>query len=407
MIVVLPVVKIALRSLKVNKMRSGLTMLGIIIGVAAVITMLSVGEGARVSLAKAIESLGSNLILVVPGSTTSSGARMGSGGVTTLVPGDAAAIEDECSAVEAASPIVRGTAQVIYRERNWSTGVIATTESYELTRDATVMEGRFINRQDVDGRTKNCIIGETIVEELFGSEDPIGKVIRVNKVPFTVVGVLTPKGQSPRGDDQDDIIIVPLSTGMSRLFGKTYLNAIMVSARSPELLDKAVDQMTALLRQRHRIPQGGDDDFTIRNLTEMLAAAETQTKIMTLLLGAVASVSLLVGGIGIMNIMLVSVTERTREIGIRMAIGAKSRDILMQFLVEAVVLSVMGGIIGILLGVGFSAVISSLSAQFQTIVSVWSVVLSFGFAAAVGIFFGYYPARKAAALDPITALRYE
>jgi len=405
--IVLPVVKIALRSLKVNKMRSGLTMLGIIIGVAAVITMLSVGEGARVSLAKAIQSLGSNLVLIVPGSTTSSGARMGSGGVTTLVREDAEAIEQECSAIAAAAPIVRGNAQVVYHERNWSTSVLGTNESYSTTRDVGVTEGRFINRQDVDGRTKNCLIGRTVVEELFGGEDPMGKVIRVKKVPFTVVGVLESKGQSPIGQDQDDVIIVPITTAQSRLFGITHVNAIMATAKSGDLLQKAVDQVTALLHQRHRIPEGGDDDFTIRNLTEMLATAETQTKIMTLVLGAVASVSLLVGGIGIMNIMLVSVTERTREIGIRMAIGAKSRDILMQFLVEAVVLSVMGGIIGILLGVGLSGAISSLSAQFQTIVSVWSVVLSFGFAAAVGIFFGYYPARKAAALDPITALRYE
>jgi len=403
---VLPAIRIALRGLRVNKMRSGLTMLGIIIGVSAVITMLAVGEGARTSLADSIKSLGSNLILIVPGSTTSGGVRMGSGNTTTLVRGDADAIIKECSAVEAVGPIVRGTAQLVYEDRNWGTSVMGVTDQYETVRDWPVVEGRFLTSQDDDGRTKNCLIGQTVAEQLFGMQDPIGKVIRVKKVPFIVVGLLEKKGQSPQGQDQDDIVMVPLSTAMSRLFGVTSLNAIMAKGKSLEQMDRGVRQIQELLHQRHRVQEGEDEDFSIRNLTEMLAMAESQTKIMAILLGSVASVSLLVGGIGIMNIMLVSVTERTREIGIRMAVGAKSRDILLQFLIEAVVLSMMGGLIGILFGVGLSRAIGGFS-SFETNVTAFSIILSFGFSAAVGVFFGFYPARKAAMMDPIEALRYE
>ena len=403
---ILPTVRIAMRGLRVNKMRSILTMLGIIIGVAAVITMLAVGEGAKASLAKSIASLGSNMILVIPGSTTSGGARMGSGNTNTLVVDDVQAIANEASAVEAAAPIVRGGAQVVYADRNWSTQILGTSADYEVVREWPVTSGRFLNRQDVDGRTKNCLIGTRIVEELFGDEDPVNKVIRIKSVPFTVVGVLEAKGQSPNGQEQDDVIMVPVTTAMTRLFGATSLNAIMVKGRSNDLLGKAVEQITQLLHQRHKIPEGEDDDFSVRNLSEMLAMAETQTKIMAALLGSVAGVSLLVGGIGIMNIMLVSVTERTREIGIRMAVGAKGRDILMQFLIEALVLSLLGGFFGIMLGVGLSAIVDAFS-QFKTHITIFSVALAFCFSAAVGIFFGFYPARKAAAMDPITALRYE
>ncbi|HLB25237.1 MAG TPA: ABC transporter permease [Nitrospirota bacterium] len=401
-----PAITIALRGLRVNKMRSALTMLGIIIGVAAVITMLAVGEGARVSLAKSIASLGSNMILVVPGSTTSGGARMGSGNVNTFVYEDVEAITGEASAVEAAAPIVRGSAQVIYADRNWSTSVLGTTADYEYVRDWRVTRGRFLTKQDVDGRTKNTLIGTAVADELFGGEDPQGKIIRIKNVPFTVVGVLEKKGQSPNGQDQDDVLIVPMTTAQSRLFGITHLNAAMVKGRSLDQMDRAVEQLTSILRQRHKIAEGEDDDFTVRNLTEMLSMAEMQTKIMSILLGSIASVSLLVGGIGIMNIMLVSVTERTREIGIRMAVGAKENDILLQFLIEALVLSLIGGVVGIAIGVGGSLIIGAFS-TFETHVSVFSVVLAFCFSAAVGIFFGFYPARKAARMDPITALRYE
>jgi putative ABC transport system permease protein len=402
---ILPTLKIAFRGLRVNKMRSALTMLGIIIGVAAVITMLAVGEGAKQSLAQSIASLGSNMILVIPGSTTSGGARMGTGNTTTLVPEDAQAMVGE-SAIDSAAPLVRGTGQVVFQDRNWSTSIIGTTEDYELVREWPVSKGRFIIKQDVDGRTKNCLVGQTVVDEIFGDEDPIGKIIRIKQVPFTVVGVLEAKGQSPGGQDQDDTVIVPLSTAMSRLFGITSVHAIMVKGKSNDQMDRAVDQVTALLRQRHKITEGEDDDFSVRNLSEMLATAEAQTRIMAILLGSVASVSLLVGGIGIMNIMLVSVTERTREIGIRMAVGAKERDILLQFLIEAVVLSLIGGVIGIMLGFGLSTAVAAFS-QFKTSVSVYSVLLSFLFSAAVGIFFGFYPAKKAAGMDPISALRYE
>jgi len=403
---ILPAVKIALRGLRVNKMRSGLTMLGIIIGVAAVITMLAVGEGASSSLAKSIASVGSNMILVIPGSTTSGGARMGTGNTSTLVPADAEALAKECPSVENAAPLVRGSAQVVNGDRNWSTSVLGVTETYEAVREWPVIKGRSFIRQDVDSGAKLCVLGQSVVDQLFGDEDPIDKSIRIKKVPFTVIGVLDKKGQSPNGQDQDDTILVPLTTAQGRLFGTTSLNAIMVKGKSLDQMDKTIAEITALLRQRHKLQEGEDDDFSVRNLAEMLSMAAAQTKIMAMLLGCIASISLLVGGIGIMNIMIVSVTERTREIGIRMAVGAKGRDILMQFLIEAVVLSITGGVIGIALGVALAKIVGSFT-QFETLVTPLSVVLSFGFAAAVGIFFGYYPARKAAAMDPITALRYE
>jgi putative ABC transport system permease protein len=401
--------KIALRALRVNKMRSFLTMLGIIIGIAAVIAMVAIGAGAEKMISDQISSIGSNLILVIPGSTTSGGLRIGAGGAQTLTYDDAKAIKTECPSVEAVAPTVRGSAQVVFGNQNWSTIVMGATPEMVQVREWAVVEGRNFTQSDVDGATKNCIIGQTVAENLFGSSDPIGKIIRIRKVPFTVVGLLDRKGQSPQGQDQDDVIFIPLSTAQRKLFGSQHPNtvgAMMVKAKSSDDLAKAEEEVTALLDQRHRIGPSRERDYTVRNLSEILAVSEQSSKVMSLLLGAVASISLLVGGIGIMNIMLVSVTERTREIGIRMAIGAKQRDILFQFLTEAVLLTTCGGIIGMALGVGGATVVSKIL-EWPTLVSLQAIVIAFVFSGGVGIFFGFYPARKAAALNPIEALRYE
>ncbi len=403
--------KIALRALQVNKMRSGLTMLGIVIGVAAVIAMVAVGAGASASIAEQIQSIGSNLIIVLSGSTTSGGIRLGSGSALTLTEDDAWAIAREIPAVEMAAPTMRGTAQIVYGNQNWSTLIRGGTPEYLGVREWAVAYGRPITAPDVTGAGKVALMGQTVVENLFGDADPLGQIIRIKNVPFTVIGVLTPKGQSSSGRDQDDAVIIPLSTAKKRVLGVSQANvrsvsAILVRARASELINEVVEQTTALLRQRHRIQSGQEDDFTVRNLSDILAAREESARTMALLLGAIASVSLLVGGIGIMNIMLVSVTERTREIGLRMAVGARGRDILTQFLIEAFTLALIGGIMGILIGIGASKLLS-LFAQWETLISPGAIVVAFCFSAAVGIFFGYYPARKAASLDPIEALRYE
>ena len=401
--------KIALRALRVNKMRSFLTMLGIIIGIAAVIAMVAIGAGAEKMISEQISSIGSNLILVIPGSTTSGGLRIGAGGAQTLTYDDAKAIKAECPAVEAVAPTVRGSAQVVYGNQNWSTIVLGATPEMVEVREWTLAAGRNFTQSDVDGATKNCIIGQTVADNLFGSVDPVGKIIRIKKVPFVVVGLLGRKGQSPQGQDQDDVIFVPLRTAQRKLIGSQFPNtvgAMMVKAKSSEELKKAEEEVTALLDQRHRIGPSRERDYTVRNLSEILAVSEQSSKVMSLLLGAVASISLLVGGIGIMNIMLVSVTERTREIGIRMAIGAKQRDILLQFLTEAVLLTTCGGIIGMAVGVGGAKVVAKLI-EWPTLVSAQAIVIAFVFSGGVGIFFGFYPARKAAALNPIEALRYE
>jgi len=404
-------VQIALRALRVNKLRSALTMLGIIIGVSAVIAMMAVGSGARERIAEQIRSIGSNVIIILSGSTTSGGIRLGSGSVLTLTEDDATAIAREVPAAEAAAPTMRGTAQVVFGNQNWSTVIQGATPEYLVVREWPVVSGRDITPQDVDGAAKVVLLGQTVAGNIFGDSDPLGEIIRIKKVPFTVVGVLAAKGQSAWGQDQDDIVVIPLSTAKRKVLGVSQANArsvgaIIVRARGPEWMDEAVEQMTVLLRQRHRLQPGQEDDFTVRNLSEVFAAQEESARTMSLLLGAIASVSLLVGGIGIMNIMLVSVTERTREIGIRMAVGARERDILTQFLIEAVTLSLIGGIVGIGLGVGGSALLSLL-AQWETLIAPKAILLAFVFSTVVGVFFGYYPARKAASLDPIEALRYE
>lgn len=401
--------KISLRSLWANKMRSGLAILGVIIGVGAVIAMIAVGRGASLQIESHISSMGSNILIIVPGTTTSGGVRMGAGTQQSLSLDDAIAIEEECSAVSHVSPELSGVAQVVYGNRNWSTGVIGTTEGMMDVHNWSVSSGRFLTDQDVRSSTKVAVIGETVAYELFGNANPVGEIIRIKKVPFQVVGVLAPKGQSAFGSDQDDVIFVPVTTAQKRLFGTPFprmVRRISVKARDAESIYLAQEQITALLRQRHRIGPNQDDDFTVRNLTQAMEAAQQSTQAMTLLLGAIASVSLLVGGIGIMNIMLVSVTERTREIGIRMAVGARPRDIRLQFLIEAFLLSVIGGIAGIALGALLSQTLALLF-DWSTSISPSSILLAFGFSGFVGVFFGFYPAYKASLMDPIEALRYE
>ena len=408
---VLASIRIALRALRVNRMRSALTMLGIIIGVAAVIAMVAVGSGATARIQEQIQSIGSNLIVVLPGTITSSGIRLGSGARATLTEDDAKAIAAECPAVAVVAPTVRGGAQVISGESNWATSIQGTTPEYLLIRDLGMAAGRAFTDQDVDAAAKVALIGDTVAHNLFGSADPVNQIIRIKNVPFTVIGLLEAKGQSPSGQDQDDVVLMPISTAKQKVLGNNAANArsvgsLMVQATGANAMDEAQHEMEALLRQRHRIQLGQEDDFTIRNLSELFAAQEGSARVMSILLGAIASVSLIVGGIGIMNIMLVSVTERTREIGLRLAVGAKTHDILSQFLVEAVTLSVLGGVVGIIIGSAASALISYF-AKWSTLVSPTAIALAFAFSGLVGIFFGYYPARKAAMLDPIDALRYE
>ena len=402
-------IKISFRALWVNKMRSALTMLGIIIGVGAVIAMIAVGTGASQQISAQIASMGSNLLIILPGSTSSGGVRMGAGSQPTLSMGDAEAILRECPAVAEVGPVLGGVAQVVVGHLNWSTGVSGTTPGMLAVRDWALSAGRPFTQQDVKSATKVCLLGQTVVENLFGDQNPVGQTIRIKNVPFTVIGVLAEKGQSAQGQDQDDTIMIPVTTAQKKLFGTQFpgmVRVIMVKARSAEDLSAAEKQITELLRQRHHIGQKQDNDFTVRNLTQIMQAAQQSSKVMTLLLGAIASVALLVGGIGIMNIMLVSVTERTREIGIRMAIGAKTWDIRLQFIIEALTLSLIGGVIGIIGGVSTAVILSSLSG-WPTVVSILSILLAFSFSGFIGIFFGFFPAYKASLLNPIDALRYE
>ena len=407
----LATLQIALRALRVNKLRSVLTMLGIIIGVGAVITMIAVGGGAQARVAEQIKSLGSNLMIIIPGSTTSGGVRLGSSSAQSLTEDDAWAITREVPEVQTSAPSTRGSGQIVAGNNNWSTVVYGVTPEYLEVRDWTIVSGRGFEPQEVSGAGKVAIIGQSVARQLFGDADPVDQQIRIRKVPFTIVGMLDKKGQSMMGTDQDDVILVPLSTARNRLFGNPQgklrrVGVISVKVRDGQNMKDAEDRIRELMRQRHKLQPGTEDDFTIRNLTEILQAQEASSKVLTLLLAAVASVSLLVGGIGIMNIMLVSVTERTREIGLRMAVGARAGDILKQFLVEAVTLSLIGGLLGIALGLAGSLAIGQF-AGWRTSLSPASIVLAVGFAAAIGIFFGFYPARKASRLLPIEALRYE
>ncbi len=401
------IIRIALRALARNKMRSILTMMGIIIGVGAVIAMLGVGQGARQTMQEQIQAMGSNLLFVGAGTVTRSGMHLGWGSTKTLIYDDMLAILRECPAAHAAAPGTSANAQIVFGNDNWATHLNGTEPQYFDIRNWPFQEGSGFTQDDVTMAANVAVIGETVRKNLFGATDPVGQTLRVNNLPFRVTGVLTPKGMSAAmSDDQDDIILVPLTTMQKKITGQPWLRWIMVSAVSRQGSYSAQEQITALLRDRHRIRPGANDDFSVRNLADMADVADEAGRVMTLLLASIASVSLIVGGIGIMNIMLVSVTERTREIGVRMAIGATERNLQQQFLVEAVVLSLMGGTIGILFGLGASYLITQ-TLGWPVLISPVVIVIAVLFSMAVGVFFGFYPARKAAQLDPIEALRYE
>jgi putative ABC transport system permease protein len=408
---ILGLLRVAMRALAVNKLRSALTMLGIIIGVAAVIVMIAMGAGAQARVEEQIRSLGSNLLLILSGTTTAGGVRMGFGSNQTISEDDAAAIPREIPQTMAA-PALRGTAQVVWGNQNWSTVIFGVTPEYIEVRQWELADGRLFDASDMAGATKVCLIGQTVARQLFGGSDPLGQAIRIRRVPFTVIGVLESKGQSMMGTDQDDLILMPISTARKRVLGASNLakqrsvGTIWVKVREGYDMKAAEEQVRALLRQRHRLQPGQDDDFSLRNLEEVAATQEASSRVLALLLAAVASVSLLVGGIGIMNIMLVSVTERTREIGLRMAVGARTRDILGQFLVEAVTLSLIGGLVGVALGMAAAFGIAQL-AGWRIVLAPEAVLLAVAFAFVIGVFFGFYPARKAARLNPVEALRFE
>jgi putative ABC transport system permease protein len=402
-------IKVAFKSIVKNKMRTLLTMLGIIIGVGAVIVMVAIGKGAEKRIQDQISSMGTNLITIFPGSMQSRGVRFGPDSGVQLTLDDVERIRKNSTLTVAVSPMVRSGAQIIGGSGNWSTSVWGVSEQYLEIRDWPLSSGEFFSNADIRAQNKVCVVGQTIVKNLFANEDPVGQQLRVRNVPFKIIGVLKEKGQGAFGQDQDDLLIAPYSTVLYRLSGiggHVHIHQILVRAASLEQMEQAQAELTAIMRDAHKIPEGADDDFTVRNQTDIAATAQETSNVLTMLLASIASISLLVGGIGIMNIMLVSVTERTHEIGIRMAIGARGRDIMVQFLIEAVVLSLSGGLIGVL--VGFLATwIVNMATDWNTVIAPLNVLLSFGFAGAVGVFFGYYPARKAAALNPIEALRYE
>ncbi len=408
---VLASARIAVRALRVNKLRSALTMLGIVIGVGAVIAMVAVGSGAQARVAEQIQSLGANVIIIWPGTVNQGGVRLGAGAQATLSEDDAWAIQRDIQLVQVVAPYVRGNAQVVYSNLNWATGILGVTPEYFPARDWEVISGRQLTQEEVDGASKVALVGQTVARNLFGDDDPLGQVIRIKKVPFTIIGLMDRKGQNTWGQDQDDQILIPLSTAKTKVLGGNQVKgravgAITIKVREAALMKEAEQEIRELIRQRHRIQPFQDDDFNLRNLSEVLESQEAASRVLTTLLAAIASVSLLVGGIGIMNIMLVSVTERTREIGLRMAVGARGRDILTQFLVEAVTLSLIGGAIGVGFGLLASHAIAYF-AEWRTLLQLEAILLAFSFSAAVGIFFGFYPARKAAGLNPIDALRYE
>jgi putative ABC transport system permease protein len=398
--------KVATQSILKNKLRTMLTMLGIVIGVGAVIVMVAVGHGAQSQIERQIRSLGTNLILVLPGSTAQGGASQGAGTFNRLTIEDATKLRRDGSTFAAVSPVINTRAVVIGGQGNWRTSINGVSPDFLTIRDWSVTSGDFFTAADVSASRKIAILGATVASNLFPGTDPVGAQIQIGHVPFTVTGVLAQKGQSAGGQDQDDVVLMPYTTAQNRLSGNVRLGQILVSTSSANEIPAAQDEIRTLMRESHRLSDGADDDFTVRNQTEIAAAATSTTAVMSGLLAAIAGVSLVVGGIGIMNIMLVSVTERTREIGIRMAIGARGSDVLTQFLVESIVMSVLGGIVGLAAGFGGAALLGHITG-WSTATPASAVFMAVGFSAAVGVFFGYYPARKAAALNPIQALRYE
>ena len=399
-------IKMAIDGMISNKLRTLLTLLGIIIGVGAVIAMVSLGFGVKEQIKDNISRLGSNLLIVQSGGRTATGARIQAGSGARLTYEDAKAIEKNIDGIKHVAPIVSRGYQMVVGNQNWTSNVQGSTPNLIDIRDYTVEEGRNISDRDMDGRDRVCVIGKTIVDNLFPEGDPVGKTIRINKAPFKVVGVLGEKGQSSNGQDQDDIVVVPLTTAMNRMMGITYVNNITIQAQNENVIDNVQAEVENLLRVRHRIKNSDDDDFSVRNLAALMDTMMSTANTITMLLGCIAAISLLVGGIGIMNIMLVSVTERTREIGIRKALGATYNNILLQFLIESAVIGIIGGFLGVVLGIGASYAISTF-AEWKTVISIPIIIISVVFSVGIGVFFGIYPARKAALLDPIEALRYE
>ena len=399
--------KVAMNALRRNKMRSFLTMLGIIIGVASVITMLAIGQGSKKSIEDQISSMGSNMLFVMPGTMRMGGVQQGSSSSQRLTTDDVNAIKTECNAVIAVSPEVRSSGQAVYGSSNWPTTIYGGNEEYLEIKSWSIVSGRNITDNEAKGSAKVCLIGRTVADELFGEGiDPTGETIRFKNIPFKIIGVLEEKGQNSFGQDQDDVLIAPFTTVQKRILAQTYIQSIQMSARSAEESSLAQEQVEEVLRQRHKLRENEDNDFEIRSQEELATTMTSVMDILTILLGAIAGISLLVGGIGIMNIMYVSVTERTREIGLRMSLGGRGIDILMQFLIESILLSVFGGLIGILLGLLASRIVAALT-SWPITVMMGSVLLSFVVCTVIGVFFGWYPARKASDLDPIDALRYE